>query len=553
MTDKSFMSGKKIIIIVTAVLVVLVAAVLVVLNIMNKKSDEEKEEETTVHYEDAYSEEENVNTDVAFYIKDNNVFMTVYPLGKSVQLTKNVFDISSYQNSLKEYVCLSEDGKKVFYIDETAVGYYGDVSGTLYYKDVDNINGEAVKIAEKVKSFRVLSDKHSDSVAYIAGPSKTLYFSDLQESTEVAPYVDEYEFSPEHEAFFYSAYTALFYKEKGEAAEKIADNVWKFDVVEEGETCYFYKHEYNPLARTVTVYKKTVGMSVERITTGVLTDDVLSRKIFFETGDAYYIKSVTDKLTMVATDVLCYYDAYSETIISQKPSGVNTASNTAAAVYLSEEKVCLAVYDEVYDITTHIGSYSDDCDFEIATAEDGIYMIKKNNNALGTYDLYRIAIEGGVISETELFDGGISKNNSFPVDAVNNLIYFKNLQGTGLQEAIPYEDQSRYGDLYFNKELIDAAVDVYRVFFNEEHNCLCYFTNWNQAEEKGTLRCYNGEEAVTIADGVSKYQITDDGNVLFVKNNELFIFDDGKTVSLETSIGDVPEFYHSNVNAILLV
>ncbi len=548
MGEKSFVLSKKMIAILTVVLVVVVGAAIVIAYVINNKSEEEKppEEESTSDFQSIDNVEE--SNDIALYIKDDKLYMAVYPKGEIACLADNFLDIIQYSDNMDKYVKVSENGKKVFYLDDTEM-LNGKLYGTLYCVQSDRSQDEHQKIAEKVSEFRILEDKHSDSVSYLAGVNNTLYFSDLSDSVEISSSVADYEFLPENEAFYYKSYNnTLYYKEAGKPAETIADNIADFMIAEEEGSCIFYKTEYNQLQSTVSVYKKTVGMSPEQISSRVSSDDFAEGNVFCESGEGYYTKYIEDKETSSIKNALCYYDGYSETILQEYFVSKIVCRTEPAAIFCDNaSRTYLAIEDNVIDISDVLPALNSDSYYqELKVAEDGAFMIEICFRATGLSAVYRIVIEDGEIEESELYESSVAKSNEVSIYTDETLVYYKNLQPGSYNVTAANEEQCRTGDLYINKQLVAQGVDAYRVCYYEEPNQACFFTGWNTLTKTGTLNLFDGEKSQVVAENVSQYQFADNGSIMFVKDNNLFIYADGKTEELQQGVSSLPAVYNSH-------
>ncbi|MBQ7957871.1 MAG: hypothetical protein IJ279_07515 [Clostridia bacterium] len=545
---KTFELNKKTIAILTAVLVVIVAAVIVIASTLSGRSDDEEEvtEETTLNVYNESIEDVKAN-DTAFFIKDNSLYMSVYPDGGTVQLLSGIEDVQSADSAMDGYIKLSENGKKVFYLDN--IGKTGKEYGTLYCKSTDNLKEKAVKIAENVSEFSVLNDKHADSVAYLEGVADTLYYSDTKENKKIAQYVYSYQYAPEHEAFYYNSLKGLFYKEIGSKSEKIADDVWYTREADDGESCIFVKKEYSTSGKRASVYKKTVGMSVEQIVVNVNAEPFENTNVFYEDGSAYYLKYVKEKGSNAEKKYFCYHDGYVETTIAENMVSYRCNENSPVAIYFDDAlKTYLVDEGETTDITGIVGTEDQNTTIGLKEYDDGAVIVSKTNLLTNMREYYRIVIEDGEVTESELYDSGIADDSGFSLNEESVNLYYKNLQQVAVDRTLSAEEHSRLGDLYVNKQLVAQGAEVYRVSYNEDFNRICYYTNWNAQTKKGTLNLYDDEEIITVADNVSAYQITDKGNVLFVSDGGLYVYSDGKTTQLESGNISLSFVYHPHTH-----
>ena len=83
-------------------------------------------------------------------------------------------------------------------------------------------------------------------------------------------------------------------------------------------------------------------------------------------------------------------------------------------------------------------------------------------------------------------------------------------------------------DLYVDGERIDGNLAMERSVAlsdgasPEERERIVYYTDWSTPGVKGTLRVWDGQTSVTVAEGVRDALVTSDGHVLYLKNTEQF-------------------------------
>lgn len=75
--------------------------------------------------------------------------------------------------------------------------------------------------------------------------------------------------------------------------------------------------------------------------------------------------------------------------------------------------------------------------------------------------------------------------------------------------------------MYINKNKIDYDVYCYSVEIYSELDKIFYFTDWNDEKDYGTLKVYDGKEAMKIADDVHSFSVTPDGRVLYLYDYSL--------------------------------
>lgn len=541
--------NKKLIAIIAVVLAIVIA-VSVVLVVKNKSTKEEETttetktivseigattlntEEKTTDKQSVTEKQKVLNTDYALYIKNKKIFLSAYPSGETVQLTKSDFEDSDY------FTCIAEKQEKIFYLDEIDEENPNTI-GNLYYRDLKNLSKPPVKLAENVSSYYLLDD---ETLAYYVGKNleKTLYWTDLNKTEKIGDKVNDFKYSEKNKTFFYSD-GALYCKRLGGKSEKLHDDVWSFKLLDNDESCYFYVSEGNS---SLTIYKKTVGEDPVKIDSGVDSEEFMYREVFCADGCGYYSKG----------EELYYYNGKISKLISETGMKRSATNEITAILYTESSKVYVALGDEIFDVTRIVGEDRDGFAYDLKVRKDGeiyVFNIKKVNYDTGKAELYTCPydIENGRLVKYGLLLDDIYAYHDFALGGEKYFLSCKNLKddlsddGTHNQwSAIP----ARTGDLYLAGELISKAVNIYRVHFDEKTQTVCYFTDWNTSTRSGTLKIYNGGKEKVLAKNVSFFQFTDSGNVIYLKESTLYIYSNGKTTELEKSVDSLPSYYHSH-------
>lgn len=540
--------NKKLIVMIAVVLavVIIVSVVLVVKN--KREKDEETATETKTIAETTVSDigentinqekitttkqvvtekQKVLNTDFALYIKDNYLFLTAYPTGKTIRLAKNT-------EKLSYYTAISQKKDKIYYLDEVKEIDY-DTLGTLYYRDLKNLDKAPVKIAENVDYFDLLED---GSLAYYVGKSdnNTLYWTDLNETERIGNNVHDFKYSEKHKTFFYRN-GALYSKRLGEKAEKLHDDVWSFKLLDNDESCYFYVFEGDS---SLTLYKKTFGKDKIKIDSGVYSDHFMYRDVFCADGCGYYYKG----------ENIYYYNGKTPRLISKDGSMCATTYNVTSMLYTESSKTYIALGDKVLDITNIVGEDKEDsaCDLKVRkNGEIYIFNILMDNYDMNKAELYTCTYDAKSdrLVKGELLLDEIYIYNSIVLGGEEHFITWKNIKDD-FCSAENYEQMSRTGDLYVGAELISKAVNIYRIHFDTKTQTSLYFTDWNTSTKEGTLKINNKNGEKIIAKDVSYFQFTTEGNVIYLKGDRLYMYSKGKSIELVKGVDSLWPFYHSH-------
>lgn len=538
-----------------------------------------------------------------FYIKDEEIFGIETKKLEITQITKSFYEgetsIDSEQlfnvaSWMGYYLKINEDGKLLFYIDKN-----GDSGGgTLYCRNLNKKEDEPIKIDSDVVSYSV--NDRGECVTYIKldGNKGLLYQHNLVDKEKIDSGVISYNVSDDGKKLVYrkSDDASLYYKCAGQDKEKIDRDVSTSQVTSDLSIVYYIKDK--------ALYKKCVGEDKEKIASNVSTIikaydsgeiyytklstiDINLKKYFeddMEQADAavsvpdynnlpelpwrsdYMEKIYRDDLRLQLEEdsyiskegySLCYYDGSDETVITntlsdngygyvyttyaaQKPvvvfesygcapikfSEINFESGRMISEDLlySSKNYCLAIGDTYTVINEETAE-----DFSINSNGTSVYFL--DNVAAGSTsgDLYRIDIVNGVAQSAELYNTDVSFQASYFVTD-DKFKYYKNVSDS-------------QGDLYINKDKIASAVTVYYDKYDEDSDSMLFFSDWDSDLLKGTLYIYKDNKSTKIADDVTAWTKTANGDILYLYDysvthyeGELYLYKDGKKQKIDDEV-----------------
>ncbi|NLK39123.1 MAG: zinc ribbon domain-containing protein [Clostridiales bacterium] len=274
----------------------------------------------------------------ALYIKDREIFLTATSKAKPWQLTDRLIDVGRFDNSdfaeyaefFGNFIQLSNDGKRIFYIDRLNTS--GSSGATLYYRNVKNPDQEPVRIDSEVYYYSV--SKSGKLITYIKGEEMSLYQHNLKDKEKIASEIENFEVSDDGKRlYYYNSEGDLYYKQNGKDKEKIDSNISTvFYISDNFNTLYYEKEE--------SLYKKTLGKDKEKI-----DSDVFSIINIYETGEVYYLKlnsAQTSLLDYITDDMEETDAAMTEPELPQYPSVWDYETN-------EEFQAAIAQYQTKYD------------------------------------------------------------------------------------------------------------------------------------------------------------------------------------------------------------
>lgn len=523
------------------------------------------------------------SSDYAFYIKDNELFLTDFTTNNSRQIVSGIFadDFDFNNNDLVDYLLnalsqiisnlytTSRNGELLFFIEED----------DLYYKIINFSDVEKTKIDSNAYLYHV--NDTGTLVTYLT--DNVLYQYDIKQKEKelIAGNVSIFAASDDgHNIVYINNDDSIYVKYFGKETEMIDNGVSIIPYMTENlKTIYYIKDR--------SLYKKTDGS--EKIK---LSSDVMSVLAVYNSGEMYYTKSdfedstlydfVQDDLeqtekaelrvalakeTLTGTNIsLCYFDGIEEKVITNDYwFGAGCASDLPVIAFKACKNVKLSEIDSIYDAkqkiesahtqelmyvaigdtVTVIGQSSANNQFVIDNDGKTIYFIddipEDNEQDEEHGNLYKVTIENGKVQKPELYD-----TNVFTARFLENghLMYFKDYK------------YDMGGDLFVNKTKIDDNVSWLSVNSDQNGN-LVYFTNWNSDNNDsedyidyitsagyGTLNIYENGKVRKVADNVRKYTVLPSGNILYLCDynrykGELYIDKKGKIQKIDTDVVDL--------------
>ncbi len=455
--------------------------------------------------------------DYAFYVKDNEIFFTDLKEGSEPwQVTSELGDGDFYQLGLWTYV--SEDGKYIFFPDKTDDENYRTYYFDLYYKEAAKPEVQAVLIDSDIGCYTV--NASSTLITYLksqGGGGGILYQYKIGKGStdRIASDVRIFATSGDGRKIVYlDSEGNIYVKQADNEKEMIAGGVSSVEYVTEDFTTVYYIEDES-------LYKWVEGEDLVKIDSGVC-DTV---KIY-ETGEIYYATSDAQERYS-----LCFYNGSEKTVTADNlyynayDYDIVCASETPIILYktFNHNQHSYDLYIAVKGNST-IVQQEEATNLRINDAGTAAYYIDDIRDGKNYGTLYRIDISNGVVGRPKVYDSEVYSGNldgaRFVSDSV--FVYFKD-----------YNDY--HGDLYINKNKVDDSVRA-GYFFDS-----FYYTDFNHEEGFGTLKFYNGEEAVWVADNVNNY-IPFNGRVVYYTLDydydqvELYEWSDGKTRKIDDDV-----------------
>lgn len=522
------------------------------------------------------------------YLKDNGmVFNDLKKSGESWYLTSKVFvedDMYASSEFLGVNTYMSEDGKYIFFPDKIENDdYSSNRHYDLCYREADKPDVAAVRIDSDVRYYAVNTDatvityyrgrewglyqyKMSDgsknkiagdvfSIAHISADGKTVYYfqsgslykwsedgghvkidSDIVGIPKIYDTGEIYYMTQRTEEVSLLDYvnddmreTDALITEPVYPAYPSSPVLEKYDTYAEFEAAYasweaecdHMKNEYN---NACEVYLAKVARDKLRsdIEKEKLKNDKYSL-LFFDGTKKVVIADDAGDLDLrgnCASDIpVIFYNACDKSNIGKvKLSDIESIDDIKNMLEHSETKKYIAFKDTSKVLEQEL-VYSG---VEINSSGTVMYC-RASKDSDGNIPLYRIDISDGIIGKAEVYDSNVEAfNNRSSFVSDSDFAYFKKRNDTR--------------ELYINKKKIAGDVIFGSVAAYSDLGKVFYYTGDNE-----TLMCYDGEEAVKIADDVESYSVTPDGRVIYLCNydnyhGELYEWSNGETRKIDDSV-----------------
>ena len=314
------------------------------------------------------------------YVKDKEMYFTQVSKIKPWQVTDNLVDSEGVENSsiasaastIGRYVRLSEDGKKIFYVDRI-----GSNGISLYYRSATNSKKEAEKIDSNIDEYQITKD--GKTVVYTKGEEGDLYIHDLKDKEKVATNVSNFAIDENAKIIIWMDKEDNLYIKKGKKdKEKLDSEIDNIELISEDFKTIWYTKEGS-------FYKLVLGKDKEKI-----ASDIYTVLVAYESGEFYYLKSSIVQNTLfdyVIDDMADADAAMKELIRPEAPTYVYRWNYETDEAY----NAALAEYDKLYkQYQTELETYNKNYEaWQAKVNRDSIRETLKNEKKEeSTYTLY---------------------------------------------------------------------------------------------------------------------------------------------------------------------
>ncbi len=328
------------------------------------------------------------------YIKDSEIIYNDYSKDGELEVTSRlasgdlIDDSDLYYGSygIGYSIDFSEDGKRMFFPDRIEDFYAGEI--TLYYRDINKREKEAVKIDSEIRSYAI--NEKGTEIVYIKGSDGILYFSDLENKEKIASGVESFTCTDDLKKIAYLNDEGNYYIwYSGEEAVKLASDVEDIvNISEDLSTVYYIKDE--------NLYKQVEGNDDKE----KIASDVSNVVCVYDSGEVYYTKAeyVERKLSDYVYDDKAADDA--AFVMPEYPSypyswnyDTDAEYEAAYAQYEADYNAYLLAYDEYLLIEDRNYLRESLSEYTIESTNYELYYFDGNESQL---------ISDALSSETEL-------------------------------------------------------------------------------------------------------------------------------------------------------
>ncbi len=440
---------------------------------------------------------------------------------------------------------MSEDGKKLLYLTKEGDGYFHIIG-----KEKQKVDGQITSfgyVCEDMNTVYYL--KETELYKKVLGKETELLSSDVKQMVKV------YE-------------SGEIYYLKGDILTINVEEYVEDDMLEEDATMeepelpiypelsdYETQEEYEAASAQYTQAFETYQQAMTKYT----------RK---EEREKLRTMGLVGRTVEIPQYQLCYFDGKKEQIVAEKVESYKTYAEDKAAVIYSAysdsevSKVKFSDVDSTYNIENMVrAAFSANCNqyitikakisqinqqgadsYSISTQADRVYILAAKTgeqtedemtvgtDSMNQFDLYEIKVSGHKIGKTKKIDSNIYYNLKLIDD--DHYIYFKDVDENG-----------QNGGMYMDGKKVESDVRLNSVKFDKDTGNLWYMVDWEEKDQYGVLKKYNGEKISKVSDEVYHYEILPTGEVLYLFDysidsyeGELYLYKNNKVRKVDEDV-----------------
>lgn len=256
---------------------------------------------------------------------------------------------------------------------------------------------------------------------------------------------------------------------------------------------------------------------------------------------------------------LCYYDGKKEQVVAEKVIGYeNYAEDNAAVIYstYSDSEVRKVKFSEIqssYNVENMVReAFTSSCNYYVSVQgkssqinqpgaylfatnaqADNIYILAEKTEESGeekVFDLYQIKVSGQRAGKLKKIDSDVYSIIDLIDD--DHYVYYKKVDET-----------KQSADLYMDGKKVESDVRLNTVKYDKNTGNLWYMVDWENKDQYGTLKKYDGDKILKVSDEVYSYEILPTGEVLYLYDysienyeGELYIYKKNKCRKIDEDV-----------------
>ena len=418
------------------------------------------------------------------YFRDGELFLSDFSAGAGDQVSEDFKEKNVLFSNYKDYVRMSNDGKKIFYVDN-----FDGSSYKLYYKNTSDLN-KAYKISSGIIIYDISDD---GSIVTYTKNNGSLHQHNLSEQSDAIDVnVINYLVSDDGNTIVYqkrgegdnSHLYDVYVSKNGKQGEKILSSVSSVKHVSEDFTTLYYISDN-------TLYRVNIGKTPKKLAENIR--DVIA---IYETGEMYFTKANE------SGEASLYY-------FNGKKASDPIFNNFYRTESASTEKPVLAVYDSnnierPFNIVIKDKSYIIDYDVSSITMNDAgteIYFTAGFDVNTKLSKLYTAKIDNGLTKVKKVSDG---------------VTYGKHLSGEKFIYVKDYDTASMVGTICVDGEEVAKNVNFNTMKYNKADGSILYFSDVIEGSAK--LYRYKNGKSQLIHESVfmNSLNVAEDGHYVFI-------------------------------------
>ena len=527
----------------------------------------------------------------ALYMKDGQLVYNSLTGDKAPLQVTDRLEYPYNPHAVGAVTTMTEDGKYLFYPDR---GDYDSYGFTLYYRNIQKSGAEGVKLDSDISSYSV--NKKGNLVTYLK--EDTLYQHDLKEKEKVDSDVRVYNVSEDGKKIIYlDEEGGLYSFTSGKDKEKIASDVSALRYCSddlgtifytEGEALYVRKGDSEP-ERIESDADHSFGFAADGTCYFVvekaepvyldafIDDDMASEDAAMvepswsdssqEEWDAWYAKELRDDIRASAAEYELYSNPYTLYYFNGKEAvELNSDYESVLDTAADASVVAFATYGDISAVSLPISGYTGV--WEMAQA---VYNVRDDNvrvyiargaevTELRLEDIETVGLSADGKNAYVLTDYSDSECTLYKMavgqepEELDTDVYFQdydtNIRFLDNGDLLYFKDvRDDEGDLCVEKKVIESDVYCYTIEFGSDTNTFLYITDYSSNKEEGTLNLYKGGKTTKVADDVADFRLLPNGNVLYLVDEDLFLFTGKKAKQIDEDVTSIVPVYNRHIHS----